>query len=55
VREIQLAAAHTTMTTTEGYLDQYRERLSEARLRDAIRAAAAFAEGLIGPSKPPKT
>jgi integrase len=32
VREIQLAATHTSVTTTEGYLDQYRERLSDARL-----------------------
>jgi len=32
LREIQLAAAHSTITTTEGYLDQHRERLSDVRL-----------------------
>jgi len=32
VRDIQKAAAHASITTTEGYLDQYRDRLSDARL-----------------------
>jgi integrase len=32
VREIQKAAAHASITTTEGYLDQHRDRLSDARL-----------------------
>ena len=32
VREIQKAAAHTNMATTEGYLDQHRDRLSSAVL-----------------------
>ncbi len=32
VREIQKRAVHTSVTTTEGYLDQYRDRLSDARL-----------------------
>jgi integrase len=32
VREIQRAAAHASITTTEGYLDQHRDRLSDARL-----------------------
>ena len=32
VREIQLSAAHANMSTTEGYLEQYRARLSDARL-----------------------
>lgn len=32
LREIQLAATHSTVTTTEGYLDQHRDRLSDARI-----------------------
>lgn len=32
MREIQKRAVHTSVTTTEGYLDQYRDRLSDARL-----------------------
>lgn len=31
VREIQKAAAHTNMATTEGYLNQHRDRHSDAR------------------------
>lgn len=30
LREIQKSAAHSSVTTTEGYLDQHRERLSDA-------------------------
>jgi integrase len=32
VRDIQKAAAHASITTTEGYLNQHRDRLSDARL-----------------------
>lgn len=32
IREIQKRAVHTTLATTEGYLDQYRDRLSDVRL-----------------------
>lgn len=32
LREIQKSAAHSSVTTTEGYLDQHRERLSDARI-----------------------
>jgi integrase len=32
LREIQKVATHSSVTTTEGYLDQHRERLSDARI-----------------------
>jgi integrase len=32
IREIQKAAAHASVTTTEGYLDQHRDRLVDVRL-----------------------
>jgi len=32
VREIQKSAGHTNMATTEGYLNQHRDRHSDARL-----------------------
>lgn len=31
-REIQKAAVHSSVTTTEGYLEQHRERISDARI-----------------------
>lgn len=40
VREIQKAAAHTNMATTEGYLDQHRDRHSDARLLPPERPKA---------------
>jgi integrase len=39
LREIQTSAAHTDLATTQIYLDQYRERLSEARLVAPARPA----------------
>lgn len=32
LREIQKSAAHASVTTTEGYLEQHRDRLSDARI-----------------------
>jgi integrase len=32
IREIQKAAVHSSVTTTEGYLEQHRDRLSDARV-----------------------
>lgn len=32
MREIQKAAVHSSVTTTEGYLEQHRDRLSDARI-----------------------